>query len=189
MPTKPTIECIGPCLLAYKAASIGHTYGPVNFIDKVNTVASMVSAKGSTKRKKYAEGEEVAVECSLAELDIQNLLAVRAGAAVRGTAQTSLAVKTVVGHNLTDDAGVLIIKPVVDGVASADAQDWLYIPRASVEVDANVTFDATGQKVYKVRFEGHPVLEGGIAAVTTGDFKHPAFLEDDLYVWGMNTAA
>ncbi len=50
----------------------------------------------------------------------------------------------------------VIVKPVVNGVASTNTAEWLYIHRAFPRITMEQAYDNSGQRTVKVIFKGYP---------------------------------
>ena len=67
-----------------------------------------------------------------------------------------LRVSNPVGARILPLTRQVIAKPIVNGIISVVATEWLYIHRAFPRVTAEWAYDSEGQRVVKVMFKGYP---------------------------------
>ena len=79
-----------------------------------------------------------------------------AEAVALGTIAASMRVSNPVGENVYPLTRQVIAKPIVNGVISATATEWLYIHRAFPRVTMEQAYDNSGQRTVKVIFKGFP---------------------------------
>ena len=178
---------VGPCVLDYTGAELGETVGGVVLNFSQLTFKSVADKTGSTARGKHVTGEECSVTASLTEVTKEILQKVITGSSLStGPTKKRLTVKTNVGKDLVEDAGMLILKPIIERVASTDTDDWIYLPKASVAPEFDVPLTIDGQRAWKVVFEGHPLLADDVAS---GGSPGPGagFVEGDI--WAMSEDA
>ena len=61
-----------------------------------------------------------------------------------------------VGLSEYENAGPLILKPLVGGAAVSAAQYWFNMPKAFPMADFDITYNTDGQRVFNVTFKGLP---------------------------------
>jgi len=179
---------LGPVVLDYGGTELGEVKGEANFKYVLTTVKSTVDKTGEMARAKVISGVECTVTAAISEATLEQLLAVCPGASLSsGTATKALSLQTPIGTDLVESAAILILKPIVDGIASVVAADWIYIPKASVLPVFDVPHKIEEQKVWNVEFEGHPVLAADVA--TGGALFGEAYVEGDVAVLGVDADA
>jgi len=72
-----------------------------------------------------------------------------------------LKVSTHVGGAMYASAKEIIVKPVVDNVASVTTSEWLHIHKAYPVPGFEVTYDNAGQRVWRVTFKVFPSETSG----------------------------
>ena len=142
--------------------NLGETLGGVTFSFKESAVVTKTDKTGETARAKYITGCECKVTGAITEAALTQI-GIIAG---RAPSTTELLLKARVGANLIDDAAVVILKPIVEGVASTDEKGWIYIPKATVLPLFEVKHGLTegDQKAWAFEIEGHPVTADDIAS-------------------------
>ena len=174
---------IGPCVLEYDGTEIGETYGGANFKYTMSAAESKTDKTGETARQRIVTGSECSVTVPLTEATLDQLAVVVPGSDLTaGPTNKALHLQSTVGMDLVDNAHTLILKPIVEGVASTDEEDWTYIPKASVIPIFDVPFKLSDQKVWNVEFMGHPVLAEDVA--TGGDLYDTDYVEGDVAILG-----
>ena len=78
------------------------------------------------------------------------------------TESTNLEVANPVGEETLSRARQVIVKPIINGVASVTASEWIYIYKAFPRVTLEYTFDNAGQRVTTVLFKGYPTQVSGV---------------------------
>lgn len=151
---------IGPCLLDYGGTTLGETKGGVTLQMDYQTAKTTCDRFGETARQKIITGAEVKVLANLTEVSVAILEDLIPGAVLAGN---TLTVSSSVGANLLDSAQVLILKPIVEGVADTDPTTWITLAKASVTPKFDVPFKLDDQRVWAVEFEGHPDADDVIA--------------------------
>jgi hypothetical protein len=154
---------IGPCALNYKSVELGETYGGTVLNYTMNAAKTFVDKTGQTARKKIVIGVEANIEVQLTEASLTQLAAIVPGADLSSAADR-LALQVPVGSDLVGSAGVLILKPIIEGIATTDDSLWIYIPKASCLPQFSVPLKLEEQYVWKIMFEGHPVTADDIAS-------------------------
>jgi len=176
-------ENIGPCLLDFGGTELGETLGGVTFSFKESSVVTKTDKTGETSRAKYITGAECKVAGAITEATLAQIAKITGGT----PSGTELLLKSRVGANLIDDAGVLILKPIVEGVASVTEADWIYVPKATVLPVFEVKHGLTegDQKAWAFEFEGHPVTAADIAS--GGSLYGEGWVENDIARLGLDS--
>jgi len=176
---------LGPVVLDYDGTVLGETKGGTNFKYTMSSVKSTADKTGEMARAKVISGVECTVTVGLTEPTLEQLLAVCPGASLSaGPTSKGLSLQSPIGTDVVESAAILILKPIVDGIASVTAADWIYIPKASVLPVFDVPHKIEEQKVWNVEFEGHPVLAADLA--TGGALFGEAYVEGDVALLGVD---
>lgn len=182
--TNWAVRNVGPCKIVFDGVDLGMTHGSVKLLRKTNTFKSVADATGDTPRGKFVTGKEVKVQTNLTEISKTTLKKITEGVTENtGTAANSHSEQSAVGTDLVESAKLLILKPMVGETVSANT-DWIYLPKASATLDANVEFGPDKQKDWNVEFEGHPVLAADLASGGHLNAVTPAFVAGDLIRYG-----
>lgn len=173
---------MGPAELTYDGVVLGNTKGGINFRYSEETATATVDKTGDTPRAKVVTKAECMVTGALAESALSQLAKLVGGSV---TGSTKLVLANRVGKDLVTAAKTLIIKPIVDGAATADTTKWVYIPKSSVVPKFEVTYNLADQKVWAFEFEGHPVTADDVAS--GGSLAGQGYSEGDIAVLGATT--
>jgi hypothetical protein len=154
------IRDLGPCSITYNSVVLGATKGGVKFKYTEESKPVNEDQKGVTNVDEIQVGASACeVEVPLTRSTLAQLSKVIMGSSYSGV---KLNVNNRVGVSMYDNAQLLILKPMVNNVASATAADWLNIPKAYPKVDFEIAFDNEGQRIYKVTFKGFPDATSGL---------------------------
>ena len=187
MPATPWQEYpIGPCQVVFNGTSLGHTLGGVKVMVRQNVARGTADATGDTTRQKVISGEEVKVNTALTETTMATLKSIIAGSTEDGDVQSALSMLTQVGRDLVTDAKMVILKPL-QGETAVDDKDWIYVPKASITLNAEVNHHPTEKKVVGIEIEGHPVLAADLASGGFLNAVTPAFVAGELLRFGTQT--
>jgi hypothetical protein len=155
------IRDLGPCSVTFDSVDLGSTKGGVKFKFTEDSKPVNEDQKGVTNVDEIKVGVSACeVEVPLTRSTLAQLAKVIGGATQNPT--TKLSVSNEVGVSMYEGAALLILKPIVNGVASTNTADWLNIPKAYPKVDFEITFDNEGQRVYKTTFKGFPDASSGL---------------------------
>ena len=157
---------LGPCEVIFDGSSLGETFGGVTFRHSQETVPVRTDRGGTTDRDNIFVGETCEVEASMSRNALAELSAVMPGATGSGTSGDQMVVRSVVGRSSFENAAILILKPIVEGVTSVDTANWLTVFIASPRVDLELQYDNENQRTYKLMFKGYPVQTAGSPAAT-----------------------
>lgn len=171
---------MGPCVLDYGGTELGETFGGTNFVYNFTTAKSMADSSGEIARSKIITGISCFARTALTEPTLTQLNAVIQGATLTGTIK--LALRSPIGTDLVANTAILILKPIIDGIAGVDEEDWTYIPKASVTPNFDTPFQLDNQKVWAVEFEGHKVLAVDIAS--GGCLDGETYIAGDIAILG-----
>lgn len=135
---------------------------------------------GNRGRSKVVVGGECKGTGAAGEATLTQLAALTGQALDTGS--TRLPLNSRIGENLRADAQVVAIKPIINNVVSITAADWFYIPAGTFEVNWELVWDVSGQRVYGFAIEGHPVKADEVAS--GGRLVADGYDEGDILVLG-----
>ena len=111
-------------------------------------------ATGAENHDSTVVGQMVAVRSPLAGLSLEQFEAVIPGAVLSdGPATKSLELRSPVGMSARDNAELLIIKPLINGVMSTDESDWIQFEKAFPVGQFDFLFSNEDTKVYNVEWK------------------------------------
>jgi len=176
---------IGPCEIwagttQALAAKICDTVGGAELTYTEEYATSKMDKTGNRARAKVVIGGECKVTGAAGEATIAQLASLTGQSADTGDTRLGLGART--GTNLRDDAQVVILKPIIEGVVSVTDADWFVIPAATFEVNWAISFTVDGQRSYGFIIEGHPVTADEVA--TGGRIVDEGFVENQILVLG-----
>lgn len=153
---------MGPCEAQFNTVSLGPTFGDVTFNSVEETVQVFESHYGKTPVDEIRMGKVISVIVPLTRSTLAQLADVITGAT---SGVGSLLVDALdVGVSMYDAAQELILKPIVNGVASTTASEWLYIYKAAPKEDMTIVYNEDGQRVFNVIFVSFPDQTSGQAS-------------------------
>lgn len=155
---------LGPCEVSWNNNVIGVTYGGVKV--KVDDDDADIKEDGNGSApvdavftgRKFSEIEVPLTRFTLAQLD-----AIFHGASASGNA---LVISNVVGESMYDSSKELLLKPLVNDVASIDSTEWIKLYKTFPRAKMELTYDNQNQRVAKFAFRVFPSQESG----QKGDF-------------------
>lgn len=172
---------LGPCQVWFGAAGaeteLGKTHNVVLRI-REDTAPITYAQTGTGPWDMITVGKIVEIQCEFASLcyDLfERVLPTEAEwyAAVTtpapGISNDALEIRLGLGTSHRDNAKRLILKPYVNGVPSADEEDWITAPLAFPQVDAEMMFNATDQRLLNVLFHAFPVSQSLPRILYLGD--------------------
>lgn len=152
---------LGPCSVLWDQTGVNlqlnPTFGGVSFRDEVLHVEIKEDQQGETPVSHVHTGRIVEVTVPMTRSTLAKLEAAIKGS-TEGTA--NLTVNNRVGQDTFPDAKELVIKPVEDGTATAEAT-WLYVHRCYPFSNLEWMYDNAGQRVTNVIFKAYPDDETG----------------------------
>ena len=157
------LAVLGPCQVWYKGSELGKTFGGVR-VAITETIADVrYDQVGLWNRIQV--GKTIVVTAAFANLShtlIDALLGNEAFLLTGGTTPTCdqvLAIYLGLGISHRDSGGELILKPFVGGAMSTDPCQWFHVPLTYPELDAELVYDETTQRVLLCRFQALPVSQ------------------------------
>lgn len=148
---------LGPCIVLYNNVDLGATYGDVVFRYQEEDAAVYEDQAGTSSVDDINVGAVCEVEIPLSRMALSSLSSLIVGASGSGTSGTTMTVKSAVGASRYDRAKELVLKPVlVQGEADTNTATWLHIFKASPRPNFEITYNNSGQRVYRMTFKGYP---------------------------------
>jgi len=158
---------IGPCVLVWDPsgtpvtmsihATEGAKFESELFVSAVNT-----AQKGKVPASEVTAGRNGKLTVQLTQSALAELEDVIKGASLSGS---KLTVLNDVGNDLYALAKEIIVKPIRNGVVSTTASEWLHILKTYPKAKPNWTYNADGQRVTEVVFDGYPSDDSGYVGV------------------------
>ena len=173
---------VGPCEIWWKGSKVGDSYGDIILAFTVSVFESKLAKTGETARGKYITGEEIKVTGEFGEVELSTLASICGGTVSEGATTDEVVINSQVGKNLLDDAGELILKPIIEQVTSTTASDWIYIPKATLVPNLSVAHGIATDKQWGFEFQGHPVVAADLA--TGGCLADKSYTAGDLIKFG-----
>ena len=151
---------LGPCVPVLGGTEVGETKGGTFFRSSEDTEEVNEDKWGTTPVDKIYVGEKAEVETNLTRLSIAKLTKALPGATTGNgtTGITGMIKKSLVGKSMRDNGKLLILKPIVDGAASTNENEWLTAFVAAARSNLELAYTIGDQRVYKTIFEIFPVL-------------------------------
>lgn len=164
---------IGPAEITYNGVVLGETvanpeggtHGGCRFRLMQEHRQSFRDKKGTNPYDEIIVGTKAEIMSNLTGMSIDQLAqAVPGSTLTDGPTSKRLDIKSGVGYSLRDNAAAIILKPLINGVATADQTQWIQASLAHPKPDFDVPFDMEGQRVYPVTFAIFDNLTTGVLA-------------------------
>ena len=150
---------LGPAVVLWNGAEIGVTYGGVKVKIDDNVAEIKEDGTGVVPVDAVFTGRKVAdIEVPLTRFTIEQLDTVFHGAAA---AADVLTISNVVGESMYDSAQALVIKPLINDVASVDSSEWIELFKTFPVAKIELAYDNANQRVAKFAFQVFPSQESG----------------------------
>jgi hypothetical protein len=143
---------LGPCQIYYDGADIGATEGGVTIKLAEDSADLKSDQTGTQPVDVVITGVSATIECSLAEVTLDKFAFAHKTTVITDGAKQKVLILPNVGTSLRDNAKVLVVKPYIDGVVSADPNTWYTFNKAGIKAEEEVSFDASTQRVLKLTF-------------------------------------
>jgi len=147
------IKDLGACQILFDDVDLGKTFGDVVFKSEVSSVPIQEDQEGTTPVDEVMTGRVVSVEVPMTRATLAQMTKVIPNSSIVGDA---LIVKNPVGTTLADVAKELILKPIVNNVASADSSTWLTIYKCAPRENIEITYNNASQRIFGVTFIAFP---------------------------------
>lgn len=142
---------LGPCAVYWNGAHVGPTQGGVKWKIDAKIAEIKEDGYGVAAVDGVFTGIEVGdVEVPLTRFTLAQLDVLTKDADLAGSVLT---VPNPVGMNMYDDAKALVLRPLVNNVASATATEYVTFFKAYPFSRWEVGYDNTNQRIYKVAFK------------------------------------
>ena len=148
---------LGPCSVIWDLAGVNielnPTFGTVSFKDEITHAEVKEDGHGEAPVDAVTTGRKVELTVPMTRSSLAKL-----EAAIKGSVAgvSNLKVSNVAGGAVFADAKEVIVKPLVNNVASVVTSEWLHIHRAYPFVALEWTYDNSGQRVTNVVFKAFP---------------------------------
>jgi len=149
---------LSPCYVywgvAGAEASLGMTFGGVNVSIQEQKADVKFDQAGDVPVDKVHMGYLIEITCNLAEVSVDLFSTIMQGAAytIDGTKEKAVITPPIGANDRDYHSGSLILKRVINGIASADPNDWFTYPVASPSIMGDMNFNATNQRAIPVKF-------------------------------------
>jgi hypothetical protein len=147
------IKDLGPCQVLYNSIDLGPTLGGVTLKEEQHSVDIKEDGHADTPVDAITTGKVTTVEANFTRSSLTQLEQMIESAVKTAT---NLKVKNSVGNAMYADSHELILKPLVDNVASVTAAEWLHVHKAYPLGAPEFKFDNANQRVIKVVFKCFP---------------------------------
>jgi hypothetical protein len=142
---------LGPCSVEWNGAIVGPTQGGVKFKIEAKIAEIKEDGYGVAAVDGVFTGIEVGdVEVPLTRFTLAQLDILTKDGDLAGSVLT---VPNPVGMNMYDEAKALVLKPLVNNVASAVTTEWVTFFKAYPYAKWEVGYDNSNQRIYKVAFK------------------------------------
>lgn len=171
--TEQFLNDLGPAEITYKGSVWGKTsdnpeggtHGGIIVKYDATSVDTMRDAEGNNPHDSIFVGQNFSVDANLAGMSLTQLKDMFPNASLVGAGPSKkLVIGNPVGKSMRANAGVLIIKPIIDGEATDDQTLWIVFDLAFPIAAMEVPFDLENQKVTKVTFKIFHDLTTGVLA-------------------------
>jgi len=152
---------LGPCVIDWDdgTAVFQKTFGGVVFRYEELQAPIKEDQQGLTDVDDVTTGVvNPVLEVPFTREDLDKLVLLFANA----TEASNLEVANPVGEAVLALAKRVIVKPIINGVVSATASQWLYIHKAFPRITLEYTWDNAGQRMTTVLFKGYPTRLSGV---------------------------
>lgn len=144
---------LGPCQVSWGGTDLGPTLGGVVFKEEVHSVDIKEDGHGDTPVDAVFTGRIDTIECKFTRSTLAQMEAMITGS-VAGA--NNLTVVNTVGDQMFANALELILKPLVNNVASVTNTEWLHVHRTYPVAAVEFGYDNSGQRIINVTFRAFP---------------------------------
>jgi len=150
---------LGPCQVLWGGDDLGPTLGGVVFKEEVHSVDIKEDGHGDSPVDAVFTGRLVTIECKFTRSTFDQLEAMITGSVATAT---NLKVVNTVGDQMFADAEELILKPLVNNVASVTTSEWLHVHETYPVAAVEFGYDNSGQRIINVTFRAFPSATSGM---------------------------
>ena len=150
---------LGPCQIEFDATSIGETLGGVTLNITENVAEIKSDQKGDTVKDERVVGISVSISAALSDISLDHLATLFKTTKVTDATDPTkekVVVSSTVNKSLASNGKKLVLKPIIDGVATSDANLWITFPNANFKVTASAAFNSSDQRVYAFEAKAYP---------------------------------
>jgi len=147
------IKDLGPCLVLWNNINLGPTLGGVTFKEEQHSVDIKEDGHGDSPVDAITTGKVTTVEANFTRSSLTQLEYMIESST---KSATNLKVVNSVGNAMFASAKELILKPLVDNVASVTTSEWLHVHRTYPLGAPEFKYDNSGQRILKVIFKVFP---------------------------------
>ena len=148
---------LGPCSVIMNPdgtpAELNPTMGGVKMRDTLLFTKIVEDGMGESAVSGVDKGREVQLEVPMTRASIARLNLVIYGSELVGS---TLTVKNTVGNDFYSLAKKILIKPLVNNIASITTSEWTHLWHCFPVVDQEIVYDNSEQRVAKILFEVYP---------------------------------
>lgn len=156
---KVLAQDLGPCRVELNGVDLGETEGSVVFRYQEDSKQVNTDQKGLTPVDKIKVGASICeVDVPLTRTSHAILATVVGGSTYTGS---KVRVGGHVGVSMYDNALPLVLKPIINNVASV--VNWLKLFKAYPMIQSETVFGKDGQRVWKITFHGFEDVDTGFS--------------------------
>jgi len=147
------VKDLGPCQVLWNNIDLGPTLGGVTFKEEQHSVDIKEDAHGDSPVDAITTGKVTSVEANFTRSSLTQLEYMIESST---KSATNLKVVNSVGNPMFANSKELILKPLVDNVASVTTSEWLHVHRTYPLGAQELKYDNSGQRIIKVVFKVFP---------------------------------
>lgn len=157
-------KVVGPVEIWFDGSKLGDSYKTTNLRYNETYHSPTLAKTGQTKRGMYVIGEECTATGEIGEASLTQIASLMGASVTAGSTTDEVEITTRVGKDLMDNAGIVILKPIIARVVSAVAADWIYIPKGVIKVEFDVPIGIDDDRRFAYTIEGLPLTDDDIAS-------------------------
>jgi hypothetical protein len=160
--TEPILKDLGVVELTYKGVVLGKTvtnpeggtHGGATLRYSEQHVQTMRDVEGQNEHDSILTGQTYEVQVNLTGLSMAQLAGFIPGWTLSSASvvHKQINIGNAIGRSMREEAGLLIVKPVEDGVTVTVQKDWLNMELAYPLPEIEVANDLENQRIYVVTF-------------------------------------
>ena len=154
------INDLGPCHVYWNGIFVGETFGGVKFKVELATAGVNEDQHGELDVDAVTTGyKPIDVEVPLTRASLTQLETAIHHSTLVGNVLT---LQNSCGQDLYSLSKELVLKPIVDGVATANTKWWTFF-KAYPVIKGEIVYDNKGQRVFAIPFKTFPLAGTGSA--------------------------
>lgn len=150
---------LGPVQVLWGGTDLGPTFGGVVFKEEVHSVDIKEDGHGDSPVDAVFTGRLVTIECKFTRSTLAQLEAMITSSTAGAT---NLKVVNTVGDQMLANAEELILKPLVNNVASVTSTEWIHVHETYPVAAVEFGYDNSGQRIINVTFRAFPSSASGM---------------------------